>query len=71
MLSTMIIRFAEESEKREATQHVIESMVEKVNRVNKDEVLKFLKAYNAKMTKRDVDEAIWLKCFARCCRVDA
>ena len=43
----------------------MESVVENVVCFNGDEVPKKFKAYNAKMTKRDVDAAMRLKCFFR------
>ena len=65
VMPRMVMDFVRQRERRDEAQQAIESMVKKVGYFNENEVPKFLEAYNAKMTKRDVDAAMRLKCFFR------
>mgnify|MGYP000406178465 FL=1 len=52
--------------KRDAVQQVVQCVVDRVGRFNRDRVDRFyLEAYDAKMTARDVDEAIRLEYFCQ------
>ena len=57
VMLSMIMKFSKERESRDAAQQAVESMVKKVGCFFGSEVPKFLEAYNAEMTTREVGEA--------------
>ena len=63
MMARITMNFTRETERRDMAQQAIESVIEEVDRFNRDEVPNFIKTYNAEMTTRDVDKATRLEYF--------
>ena len=64
-MSKMMMEFSRKGKQQDAAQQAVESVVKKFGYFNSVEVQKFLKAYNAKMGSRGVNEALRLEYFCR------
>ena len=64
-MSKMMMEFSRKGKRRDAAQQAVESVVKQVGYFNGVEVQKFLKAYNAEMGSRGVNEALRLEYFCR------
>ena len=60
-MSKMMMEFSRKGKRRDAAQQAVESVVKQVGYFNGVEVQKFLKAYNAEMGSRGVNEALRLE----------
>ena len=65
MMAKIVMESGQKMAKRDAAQQVVERVVDRVGRFNGNEVPNFLRAYNAEMTERGVDEATRLDFFCR------
>ena len=64
-MSKMMMEFSREGKTRHAAQQAVESMIKRVGFFDGGKVQKFLKAYNAEMDSRGVEEAMRLEYFCR------
>ena len=64
-MSKMMMEFSRKGKRRDAAHQAVESMVEQVGYFNGIEVQKYLKAYNAEMGSRGVNEALRLEYFCQ------
>ena len=65
MMEKIVMDARQKKARRDAAQQAIERVVDPVSRFNGEEIPKLLRAYNAEMTKRGMDEATRLEYFCR------
>ena len=65
IVAKIVMDVEQKKARRDAAQQAVERVVGRVSRFNGDDIPKFLGAYNAEMTERGMDEAMWLDFFCR------